>query len=260
MQSLAQGGIRGHRAAGPGAVNPGLVPTKTSHTHPGVITVDRRASRLRRMKRSVITRARCMTEGCQRGGHRFRVGFITLTYRDVVAWAPGHFAAFSKRVRSYLERLGHVYRYVFVAELQQRGAVHYHVCVWLPKGLTLPKPDKRGWWPHGSTRIEWARSPVGYLAKYASKGDAAAQLPPGLRLTGAGGLDQTGRVEAAWWLTPAYVREAFPEPSHRPARAHGGGWLSRLTGELIPSPWALLQRSADWSWSIWVRKDVVGIA
>jgi hypothetical protein len=125
--------------------------------------------------------------------------------------------------------------YCWVAELTQAGRVHYHMIVWLPQGLTLPKPDKQGWWPHGHTKIEWARKPVGYLAKYASKGDAQNLFPKGLRLHGRGGLDTPGRQMVTWWLLPRYVREEFDRPGQRITRARGGGWVDLDTGQWLES-------------------------
>ena len=58
--------------------------------------------------------------------------------------------------------------YVWVLELTKRGRPHYHVLFWLPKGVSMPKADKQGWWKHGMTR-SGGHSPVGYLCKYTSK-------------------------------------------------------------------------------------------
>ena len=33
------------------------------------------------------------------------------------------------------------FRYCWVAELQKRGAIHYHLALWLPADVSLPKPD-----------------------------------------------------------------------------------------------------------------------
>ena len=60
--------------------------------------------------------------------------------------------------------------YVWVLELTKRGRPHYHVLFWLPRGISMPKADKQGWWRHGMTNTVPARSPVGYLCKYTSKG------------------------------------------------------------------------------------------
>jgi len=160
---------------------------------------------------------------------------LTLTYRDEDAWRPRHVADCLKHVRHYVERKGHQFRCVWVAELTQAGRVHYHAVIWLPKGVTLPKPDKQGWWKHGSTRIEWARKPVGYLAKYASKGDAETKFPRGLRICGRGGLTTLQRQNVAWHCLPRYVRQAFPTEGTRVRRARGGGWFDLETGEYLAS-------------------------
>ncbi|HPE81494.1 MAG TPA: hypothetical protein PKZ35_15985 [Gammaproteobacteria bacterium] len=198
------------------------------------------------MKRSVITSARLLQEDMTLGGARFRGAFLTLTYRADVEWRQGQVTGCIKAIREYLARRGHAMRYVTVMELHKSGRPHYHLLIWLPRGVTLPKPDKRGWWPHGGTKIEWARNPVGYLAKYASKG-TDGRFPKGARLTTSGGLSLRARFERAWWLAPGWVREHFAVED-RPARAPGGGWVSRISGDWLPSPWRLVDRAVDWSW------------
>jgi hypothetical protein len=118
-------------------------------------------------------------------------------------------------------------------ELTKKGVPHYHLVVWLPKGVTLPKPDKRGWWPHGSTRIEWARNAVGYIAKYASKGTEGHAFPRGARLNGSGGLSIQARIERRFWTLPLYVRLAFDTIVD--IRKTPGGFLVKDTGEFIES-------------------------
>jgi hypothetical protein len=187
--------------------------------------------------RRAIANAGDEIQNCLRlGGMRYRAAMVTATYRHVDAWRGRHVNDLVRHMRQWLARRGHPMRYVWVAELQQRGAVHYHLVVWLPRGLTMPKPDKQGWWTHGSTRIEWARKPVGYLVKYASKGDEA-EFPRGLRIHGRGGLDEDQRRRVSWWLLPRYVRAVFTELGERVRRAPGGGWFSVDTGEWMPSSW-----------------------
>jgi hypothetical protein len=191
------------------------------------------------MFRSVTTTARLVTELLEATKRRFVPVMVTLTYADVDGWSPRHISEFSKRVREWARRQGVVVPYLWVAELQKRGAVHYHVLLWMPKGLTLPKPDKRGWWVHGMTRTERARNPVGYLAKYASKGDAEGVFPKGLRLSGFGGIAPATRQERAWWMLPLYLRESstvWEAFRRRP----GGGWLSKATGEIRPAAFGLV--------------------
>ena len=94
---------------------------------------------------------------------------VTLTYREDVEWSPRQVSGYLKCVREWARRKDIFIHYVWVLELTKRGRPHYHVLFWLPKGVSMPKADKQGWWKHGMTRSEWAHSPVGYLCKYTSK-------------------------------------------------------------------------------------------
>lgn len=241
----------GGRGSDPGAAPAaGLVSSKTS------VTLFRHEARLKRLKKSVVTVARLQTEETQHGGRRWRVGMATLTYRPGVNFTPKHVTEFLKRVRAWLARRGFECRYCWVLELTKAGVPHYHVLFWLPRGVTLPKPDKQGWWAHGCTRVEWVTKAVGYLAKYASKGTEGAKIPAGARLHGNGGLTMAGRSERSWWMCPKWIRELWGV-EHRPKRATGGGWLSRLTGEFEPSRWRLVERCAGWSWMRFEPVEVV---
>lgn len=166
---------------------------------------------------------------------------VTLTYRPADRWYPRHVSEYLRALRRHF---GGTVRYVWVAELQAKRmarsgesaehCLHYHVVVWLPHGVAMPKPDLEGHWPHGMTQVEPARQPIGYLLKYASKGEAG-EFPRGARLCGAGGLEREGRLWVRWWLLPRYVREVVTvgDDVHR---ARGGGWVSLSTGEWWP-PW-----------------------
>jgi hypothetical protein len=90
------------------------------------------------------------------------------------------------------------------------------------------------------TQTALAKNPVGYLAKYASKGGDAGYFPKGCRLHGCGGLTLKSRWQRTWWMCPRYVREWWPEPSDRPARAVGGGWISKLTGDWRAAKYKIL--------------------
>lgn len=192
--------------------------------------------RLSRMKRGVQTAAQII-EAFNDGG-RYRAAFVTLTYRPDATYRKRQVADFLKCVRRWCQRRGYACRYVWVMELTKRGVPHYHVMIWIPRGERLPKPDRAGWWPYGATQIQWARSPVGYLVKYASKGDSGCALPRGARLFGCGGLTAHERQTKSWRLLPLYVRREF-ERDDKPMRAKGGGWLSPVTGAWLPA-WRLI--------------------
>lgn len=224
------------------------------------VEIDSHLNRLKRMKSSVLTAQRLHTEQSQAGGFRSKWAMVTLTYRPGVQWSPGHVRMLSTHMREWLKRRGVVFRFVWVAELQQRGAVHYHILVLLPKGLTMPKPDKQGWWPHGSTRIEWARCAGGYLAKYASKADGGF-FPKGCRIHGSGGLEGDYLHLSRWWKRPKYVREAFPEARHKVVRPSARiPWVDDDTGQIYSSGWLNLDTGqhvqSDWFFAGFIRQGV----
>ena len=134
--------------------------------------------------------------------NRGRLLMVTMTYADLDAWTPRDLSACIKRMREWAKGQGTTLRYVWVGELQKRGALHYHVLVWLPWSVRLPHPDKMGWWPHGSTNVVLARSPVGYMTKYATKirskveGEGSS-FPKGARMHGAGGFFEDEREQRA---------------------------------------------------------------
>lgn len=233
----------------------GLVPYTTSDTTPAVLPVSGSTAarvlgmpslsalhnRLSRLKHHVRTASRLIKETMSRSGRRWRALFVTLTYRPGVEWSPRHVTAFIKNVRTWADRQGASLGYVWVAEMQRRGAVHYHAVVWLPSSLRLPRPDKRGWWRHGSTNVQSVkRNAVGYLMKYVSKGVTGddPDLPAGARVCGSGGLDRMARDEFHYWRLPRYVREHIVI-GDRCSRAPGGGWYSRRTGETFKSDYGL---------------------
>ncbi|WP_430539313.1 rolling circle replication-associated protein [Luteibacter jiangsuensis] len=73
----------------------------------------------------------------------------------------------------------------------------------------LPRPDVCGWWPYGSTKIETARNPIGYMVKYATKmsPDDLKRLPKHVRLHGNGGHTDGARMAPRESLLPTWARE-----------------------------------------------------
>lgn len=222
----------------PGTAAAGLVYSQTSGTSAEKpIRIDREASRLKRLRCSVLTAARLHVQEKS----RWKVAMLTLTYRPDVDWAPGQISTVVRHIRQWLARKGHEMRFVWVQEFTKKGRPHYHLLLWLPLGLTIPKPDKQRWWPWGMTKIEWARNAVGYIAKYASKGDALHQPAKGARMHGNGGLTGGALIEQRWWKLPGWLRGRV-EPSDRVRRAapgSGGGFVHPESGEVYRSPWVV---------------------
>lgn len=225
----------------------GLVNNETSDTR---ILIDQNMKRVKRMRTAVQHSARLIDFECIGGSRRWNKKLVTLTYEDVDGWEPRHIVQFTKNLREWCRRRKIACRVVWVAELQKRGALHYHAVVWLPKGYFLPKPDKPGgWWPHGSSNIKTAHSPIGYLAKYASKTTAveAGGYPKGARMHGACGLDDENKRHIRYWQSPIWVRDELHGTAD--IRKVKGGYVDRFTGEFLASPWTVVFKAGQ-AWAI----------
>lgn len=204
------------------------------------ITIDRHQSRVTRLRKGVGVGAKALLNLAE--GHSENNVMVTLTYRgDNSDWKPRHVSDYIRKVREWFKDRcpGERLRYVWVAELQQRGVIHYHAVFFLPAGVRMPQADRRGWWPHGMTNTLKATAPVAYLMKYASKVESKniGGFPRGSRIYGVGGLDQVGAAIKRWCLWPAYVQgNASINDRFRPAI--GGGYRNDQTGELLLSEFA----------------------
>lgn len=129
-----------------------------------VIVIDTFRQRLGTMKARVINWAYLVDK--YREKNMARMVMVTLTYRRKTDYKPGHIRDYLKNIK---KRLGqNLLAHAWVAELQQRGAVHYHVILVVSPGSDIPIPDKKGYWTHGHSRIETARTAY-YLAVYTGK-------------------------------------------------------------------------------------------
>ena len=225
-------------------------------------------ARAKRLKRSVITTARVIQESLTSSGQRFKVAMVTLTYRNDDEWRPNHISAYLDHVRKWAARGGatvvkkgrrkkntqvfapFALRYVYVAELTQRGRVHYHVLFWLPRGITMPMADRQGWWKHGMTKSEWARKPIGYIAKYASKGTkydpSQKPFPKNCRIQGSGGLDKPMLDWKNWILCPSWLKELLGNEQFSVRKKMSYWVVEKLY--CYSSPWFydFIQRKITW--------------
>jgi hypothetical protein len=220
------------------ARSPGVVYLATKDTDI-VLDADRR--RLSRMRRGVVCASKLLRVEMQKGRHRYRAAFITLTYRPVENWDAGDVRVFVKRYRQWGERRGVRLGIVCVAETHggggaNHGQIHYYLVIFVPRGLTPPMPDKQGWWRKGMCNCKWARSPVGYLAKYASTGLGGPSMPKGARLWGVSGLGVMVRSRLALALAPKWLR-GFCRPKEIVKRIANGSWRNCTTGWEYRTSW-----------------------
>lgn len=217
----------------------GLVPESTTPTGVNVLQICKADARFTRLQKNIGVAAKLLNMHHQ--GKRVNAVMVTLTYRGVDDWRNWHMTRYIDAVRVWFKRLTggtKPLQYVWVGETQERGALHYHVIFWLPKGVTMPKADKRGWWPHGMTNTLKANKPVGYLTSYVKKLASKKGIPHGARIYGVGGLPPADRDVRRWINWPAFVQaRASVEDKWRPAK--GGGWLQCATGEIWPSEYGL---------------------
>jgi hypothetical protein len=142
---------------------------------------ERHAQRLARMRKNVWLGVSMLRD------HQVTAGgalvMYTLTYASIKDWAPRHISGCMRWLRAQGVRL-----YVWVAELQRRGAVHYHVLALLPDGQRWVKPNTaHGGWTKGFTWVSPDIVKPFYIMKYLQKGqghNADKDFPKGLRLYG----------------------------------------------------------------------------
>lgn len=200
---------------------------------PGSFLMDPKAMRYDRLRKVIPLAASeveaVVSEEERRMGRRlYRRLFATLTYKACTKGNRRDIAECVRHMRQWAKRLGVRIPYAWVGELQKRGALHYHLLIWLPRRLLLPKFDRRGWWTHGMTKVETARNPVGYLVKYASKGskDDRNRMRKGMRLYGYGGLPPCARESLRAKLRQRWMRNILFDRYDRP-------WFEELEREAV---------------------------
>jgi hypothetical protein len=210
-----------------------------SHMNVSVALKDLNARRrIRRMRRVVVAGSQASVAQFSGRGERYRVLFVTLTYRENAEWDRKQIARYVQRVRDRALSQGYAVSYQWVLELTKRGRPHYHVIWYVPAECFLRQADRAGDWGQGFSQTARAKNPVGYVIKYASKGADSCQLgtiPRHARLFGVGGASYderhaTHRAGLPLWL------DASLHPDARGRRVVRAGWVDTVTGEIHPSP------------------------
>lgn len=187
------------------------------------------------MRRVVISTADASRDHVQQGGNRYDAIFVTLTYAEQYQWSTRDISGYIKRTREWMQRRAIRPMYQWVIELTKKGKPHYHILWWVPKGTRLPKPDTCGHWDRGFSRIERAFKPVGYLVKYATKGDSG-EFPKGARLFGVGASVEHIKLTRHRAGLPMWLSDAT-EADCRCARVARVGWVEKATGAIHVTPW-----------------------
>ena len=201
------------------------------------LLIDPARSRLQLTSRTLLSVSEVVQNDLTASNRRFRAAMLTLTYDPRFAWSPKHVSRLTSHISKWGKRRGFVIPYVWVLELQQNGNPHYHILFWLPRGYTIPKPDNQGWWPYGHTRVEWAKNPVRYLAKYTSKlRSASGDIPSNARLYNYGGLTADQRRLLRWAKAPLWLRKFVPR-EHDIKRESEGWWLDVTSGIRYRTPY-----------------------
>jgi hypothetical protein len=166
---------------------------------------------------------------------------VTLTYRNIEDWRPRHITEFLRKVKRVLGP--DLFGYFWVAEMQKRGAVHYHVILTVRKGIKLPKPDETGLWTYGMTRIELVRYVYAYLSKYLQKDGQKAKYPRGIRIFGLSIFvlkDWVRMNKLPFWLRELAIKKVIETQDasllQNTFKKIRGGFTSG--NYFFPSPWA----------------------
>jgi len=210
---------------------------KSIDISPGALAV----RRIKRLRKNIFASGRLLDLSLKSSGHR--CWLVTLTYRGIDDWSPRHISDCIGAFRRWCKKRGIKPRYTWVAELQTRGAIHYHLALWLPGKFSCPMFDRGGrdyqrFWPHGHTNRINLRFPTGYLLKYMSKLDSKHhKFPRGARIHGSGGLNPEDRQIKTWLNFPIWLKQisAVGEVVTKLGRR-----IVKATGEVLQSPYKVL--------------------
>jgi len=168
---------------------------------------------------------------------------VTLTYRNIEDWQPRHVTQFLRKVKRVLSP--DLFGYFWVAEMQQRGAVHYHVVLAVRHGVRMPKPDDEGLWQHGLTRVELVRYVFAYMSKYLQKDGQKAKFPKGIRMFGYSFFALKDQIK--FFKLPVWLQEDICKPMAETGRfdLHKGSYKKVKGGYqcgefFFKSPWAFV--------------------
>ena len=154
---------------------------------------------------------------------------ITLTYAPPKTYSAGDINYYMKLLKQSLG--DNLLGFMWVAEMQKRKEIHYHIELVVKRGVKIPMPDKSGMWSHGMSKIETVKS-LFYIGKYAGKEYQKNYdlFPRGARGHGMSIRDAELRSKFAEWWKSSYVPAvAGSEPIYR--WLYGGSTVSKVYGD-----------------------------
>jgi len=187
---------------------------------------------------------------------------ITLTYRDQADWCPND-------LRDYLwkiKRRSAVNGYCWVAELQARGVIHYHLVLMVNKGYRIEFPDQNGWergFSHVELLYKYGAKSVFYFMKYLKKEYQKnyALLPKGARSHStwfkADGLAERQRFIAAPERLKVFI-DIFGYKQAKKAYSEAKKEAFELLGEKQPFYYATFKDKADATLEVLAWNDPPG--
>jgi len=220
--------------------------------------VNNKMARVKRLQRRIHAWATAIKSAMDGGG--LRLVMVGLTYRPGEEWQPNHMRDFVVLLH---KKLGlSLKAYAWAAELQERGAVHYHFLMLVDRRARIPFFDKAGWWVHGSTSFskDEVRSPF-YLCSYTAKANYQkfGEFPQGLRMFAVwvedGLLSDRDRWIFDLSVLPVWLSKIIMfagETNDRAKRGQRGesGWFFR--GDCYQGNYEVIN---GWENSDWVSSD-----
>jgi hypothetical protein len=169
--------------------------------------------RITTTRRVVFAWSKALKIYLEKCGINYRLIMITLTYEYFDDWEVNDINKFITKLRKILKE--NLLAYVWVAEMQKRNVIHYHILFLVKRGSKVPIPDREGFWNKGSSRIETARSPF-YICSYVGKEiQKKLNLPKGARVCRAyikkGILTGVENANYKASLAPKWVRDTRAE-------------------------------------------------
>lgn len=215
--------------------------------------IDRKRARIRRCQNRVHAWANGV-DYLMRSRGDLRMVMVTMTYRPGEEWQPNDITHFLYICRKELGEA--LFGYAWAAEMQERGAVHYHLELVVKRGANVPYFDEAGWWVHGTTHFSSGpvRSPY-YICSYTSKEgyQKMGDFPLGLRMFAVYIRPGTLSRSQAWnyhisvypaWLREILVARAVLYTFESARRKKGGGWI--IADEVVQSAWEVQLENSDY--------------